>query len=191
MSVVDWSSVSEHTGSKGKSDDIVFLNAKNLPQTFLPGQEIEHYESVYDAEMKRPRSPKDGDTNVRSQYLFYGLFIDDKGEKTVKICSCGNMVARGIASIQETLSNLGILSFVRVTSSGSGLNTEYSVKGVKVIDKDIPDDIWEKIKKEESYKKLPSLKETKNRLLGIASSESNNDDSSDSVTKAVKNDLVI
>lgn len=163
--VVDWSSIGNQK-SGSKSDDIVFLTSKNLPQTLLPSNEVTPYESVFDQETNRSRPPKEGE-KARNQFLFYGLFVNDDGEKVIKICNCGTAVARGIASVQKSLQNLGLLSFVRVTSTGSGLNTEYEVEAVKVVDKPIPTDIWDKLKKDDKFKKLPPLEEIKNKLLGI------------------------
>ena len=130
MSAVDWNSIGDQKSSGG-NDDLVFLTAKNLPQTFLPSNEVVAYVNVFDSELNRSRPPKEGEKG-RTSYLFYGLFIDDDGNKKVKICNCGQMAAKGIASVQKTVSNLGMLSFVKVTSTGSGLNTEYNDLAVEI-----------------------------------------------------------
>ena len=163
MSAVDWNSIGDQKSSGG-NDDLVFLTAKNLPQTFLPSNEVVAYVNVFDSELNRSRPPKEGEKG-RTSYLFYGLFIDDDGNKKVKICNCGQMAAKGIASVQKTVSNLGMLSFVKVTSTGSALNTEYVVEGVKVVDKPIPTDIWDKLA--DKVAELPTLDEMKDRLLGL------------------------
>lgn len=167
---VDWNSIANQKSAK-KNEDMVFLNAKNLPQTFLPSPQIVCYEAVYDEETKRNRPAKEtGETGkARVQYLFYGLFISPEGTRSVKICCCGQMVAKGISSVQKTLSNLGLMSFVKVTSTGSALNTEYSVEGEKVTDKPIPLDIWDKLASDVA--KLPTLEDMRDRLLGLKTDE--------------------
>ena len=168
MSNVDWNSIADQKSGNRKSEDLVFLNSKNLPQTFLPSPDIEKYTSVYDETTKknRPPSGSDDDEKVRTQYLFYGLFFD-KGQKSIKICCCGQQVAKGIGTVQKSLSNLGLISFVKVSSTGSGLGTEYSVEAVKVGDKNITPDVWNRL--EDEVKKLPALDEMRDRLLGLKS----------------------
>ena len=162
-STVDWNSIGDQKSS-GNNDDLVFLSAKNLPQTFLPSNEIVAYANVFDSELNRSRPPVAGE-KARTSYLFYGLFIDDEGTKKVKVCNCGQMAAKGIASVQKTVSNINMLSFVKLTSTGSGLNTEYNAEGVKVVDKPIPTDIWNKLA--DQVAELPTLEEMKDRLLGL------------------------
>lgn len=180
--LVDWSSIGSQKGGS-KSDDVVFLTSKNLPQTLLPSNEIQPYESVFDQETNRSRPPVEGE-KARNQFLFYGLFVNDDGEKVIKICNCGTAVARGIASVQKSLQNLGLLSFVRVTSTGSGLNTEYEVEAVKVVDKPIPTDIWDKLKEDDKFKKLPKLGEIRDKLLGINNDDETNDSDKEQETPA-------
>lgn len=170
--IVDWSSIAAQSKSSKKNDDLVFLNSKNLPQTFLPSPQIVMYESVYDDTTKKNRPTQAGDDTdkVRTQYLFYALFFnteekDPIKKKSVKICCCGQSVAEKIASVQKTLANLGFTGFVKVTSSGTGLTTKYEVEGVKVGDKNIPMDIWKKLT--DDVAKLPGLEEMRDRLLGV------------------------
>ena len=168
---VDWKTIANQKSGGKRSEDLVFLNSKNLPQVFLPSPQIVMYESVFDAETKRnrPVQPTDDRKDVRTQYLFYGLFMTPEGTRDVKLCCCGQMVAKGIGSVQKTLSNLGLMSFVKVTSTGAGMNTEYAVEGEKVTDKPIPLDIWDKLTEEVS--KHPTLEEMRDRLLGLSVKE--------------------
>jgi len=169
--VTDWNSIANQKSAK-KNEDVVFLNNKNLPQIFLPSPSIEVYECVYDDSTKRNRPPETNETGkVRTQYLFYGLFLPTDGEMSVKICACGQMVAKGIGSIQKTLSNLGQISFVKVTATGSGINTEYEVEGTMVNNKPIPLDIWDKEIVKTEMAKLPTLIEMRDRLLGLKTEE--------------------
>lgn len=185
--VVDWNSIGNQKGGS-KSDDVVFLTSKSLPQTLLPSNEVVLYESVFDQETNRSRPPKDGE-KARNQFLFYGLFVDEEGEKVIKICNCGTAVAKGIAQVQKSLQNLGLLSFVKVTSTGSGLNTEYEVEAVKVVDKPIPTDIWDKLKQDDKFKKLPGLEEIKDKLLGINTTDDSQEGENEETTaEAVVND---
>jgi hypothetical protein len=180
-SVLDWNSIGSQKGNGKKSDDLVFLTAKNLPKTFLPSQKVIEYESVFDSEMNRQRPPK-ADEKAKTQYLFYGLSLTDKGEKVIKIYSAGRMTAAGIGeaikmfreSAKQFDSKIDpetLTTFVEVTSTGSGLGTEYKVKPVQVIEKPVPVTIWDKLK--ESVMKLPTLEEMRDRLLGIGKEENN------------------
>ena len=173
MSKVDWNSIGDQKGGGGNTGELVFLQAKNLPLTLLPdtGSDAESYESVWDAEAKRSRPPVAGE-KAKVHFLFYALFLDETtGKKTVKICDAGTSVAKAIQSVQKSLSNLGFISFVKVTAKGSGLDTEYAAEAVKVVEKPIPTDIWDKLKSEEDFKKLPTLEEMKNRILGLTKKE--------------------
>jgi len=173
---VDWNTIAnQKTGSK-KNGDVVFLNSKNLPQSFLPSQQIVVYEAVYDEATKRNRPSQSTDENVkvRTQYLFYGLFMPEDAKRYVKICSCGQMIAKGISAVQRTLSNLGLMDFVKVTSTGTGMNTEYFVEAEPKLDpqgnpRKIPLDIWDKLTKDVG--ELPTLEEMRDRLLGIVVEE--------------------
>lgn len=191
---VDWNTIANQKSGGKKNEDIAFLNSKNLPQVFLPSQQIVAYEAVYDDETKRnrPAQTTDESSKVRTQYLFYGLFMADDGSRDVKICCCGQMVAKGISSVQKTLSNLGLMSFVKVTSTGSGMKTEYSVEGEAKMDKDgnprkIPLDIWDKLTEEVS--KLSTLEDMRDRLLGIAVKEETPEVSANATNKS--NELFI
>jgi len=186
---VDWNTIANQKSGGKRNEDLVFLNSKNLPQVFLPSPQIVVYECVYDADTKRnrPVQPTDDRGLVRTQYLFYGLFMTPEGARSVKICCCGQMVAKGISAIQKTLSNLGLMSFVKVTSTGSGLTTEYAVEGEKMSDKPIPLDIWDKLTEEVS--KHPTLEEMRDRLLGIAVKEEVSGAVTDATSK--NNDLFI
>jgi hypothetical protein len=174
--IVDWSSIADQKSSgKKKGDDLVFLNSKNLPQTFLPGTQSLVYEAFYDATTKKNRAVQPGDDaeKVSNQYLFYALFYDenekDKAKnKKVKICCCKQQVAEGIGEVQKILSKMsggGLTGFVKVTSTGTMKSTKYAVEFVKIGDKDIPVGIWDKLAPEVA--KLPKLEEMRDRLLGV------------------------
>lgn len=191
MSKVDWSSIGSEDNSKGGSggkSDIVFLNSKNLPKTFLPDTDVEEYYSVYVKEENRSRMPEDGEKGDR-HFLFYALFVDDDGKKTIKIADTKTQVAQQIGQIMNVLKDQvgeDATSFVEVTSSGSGLKTEYKVKTKKIGDKPVKNSIWDKLKESEQFKALPSLIEIRDRLLGLNKDDEDNSgsegvDDSDSV----------
>jgi len=168
-SAKSWSSIGDQKSPNMKKDDLIFLNSKNLPQTFLPSNEIEIYEQYFDAETGKSRPPQPGE-KAKTNILFYGLFYEqNNGEATtvIKPCVCGKMIAQKINDIQKALSAHDLISFVKITSKGTGLNTEYFAESVKVLDKPIPTNIWDKLKQDEQFKKLRPLAEIRDSLLGI------------------------
>ena len=184
--LVDWNSVADQKASgKKKNDDLVFLGAKNLPQTFLPGPKAVVYESFYDDATKKNRPPQPGDdtSKVRTQYMFHALYLNEKEpdktkNKTVKICVCGQQVAEGIGTVQKTLNAMDCTGFVKVSATGTGLTTKYAVEFVKVGEKPIPLTIWDKLAAE--VEKLPGLEEMRDRLLGIKAPVAETGDALDS-----------
>jgi Sec-independent protein translocase protein TatA len=181
--VLDWNSIGSQKGS-GKSNDVIFLNAKNLPKVLLPSQEVIEYNCVYDGDKKRNRLPVDGDDNVRTQYLFYGLSITEDNKKVIKIYSCGKAVAQGIGEaikifrsaakqFDENADPEKLTTFVKVTATGSGLSTVYKVETIKVIDKPVPTSKWDELKDEVA--KLPKLEEMRDKLLGLGKEESSSE----------------
>lgn len=166
----NWAEISKQAQQprKGGQTDVVFINSKSVPQVFLPSPQVLEYLSVYDDETKKNRPPDSGEKG-KLTYLFYGLNINEKNEKVVKIYSCGKMVADGIAMVQESLKNLGLISFVKVSATGTGLETKYSVVAEKVVEKPIPQDIW--VKLQDQIEKLPKLEELRDKLLGLVKKE--------------------
>ena len=179
---VDWNSIADQAGKAKGKDDLVFLNSKNLPQVFLPGPSIETYENVYDDVTKKSRAPVAGDTKVQKNYLFYGLFLGAGEEQIVKICWAKSQVVEGIGAALKSFRNAApqfdsnikaddFITFVQVTSTGSGLGTEYKVEVVKKTKNIVPTAIWQKGAILEKIKLLPTLSDMRDRLLGIKKEE--------------------
>jgi hypothetical protein len=155
-----WSAITEKKGGgSGGQSDIVFLNAKNLPQQLLPSTSVLEYEAIYDAETKTNRLAKEGEKGIRT-FLFYGM--NDK--KEVRVYQCKMQVASKIKNLLKSLEALKILSFVKVTATGSGMNTEYDVEAVNLTPAPIPAGIWSNPKYKEKLDEMPKLEEIRDRL---------------------------
>lgn len=166
---VDWNSIgSQEKKSGGGNSNLVFLSSKNLPITLLPNMsKLAVYESVFEGGKNRP--PQPGEKGKKS-YVFYGLVVENE-KKVVKIFNCGTTVIQEIKKIQDIAKDMAnALTFVEVSSKGSGMQTEYSVKQVKLSDKNIPTDIWE-TKLASQLQELDTLQVIADRLSGRSKKE--------------------
>ena len=126
---VDFSAFDPKLINPGNPSNIVFIKGKNTSagQTISvrPIGRVEVMAGfVFDPILKRNRKAKAGE-KARTQFLFNG--IDAEGH--IKTYVCGSQVIGGIKDVRDIRESSDV--YVEITSTGTGLETEYQVRPAK------------------------------------------------------------
>lgn len=128
MTEADFESFNPKEYGGAGNGKIVFIKGKNTnpgPLTVRPfGKICVQTNFVYDPDLKKNRTARKGEKS-RTQFVWNGL--DENGD--VKTYVSGSQVVQGIKDVREIKETSEI--YVDITSTGSGIDTEYVVRPTK------------------------------------------------------------